>query len=551
MIKNICAGFGVGFVSLIFPQTLDPIPFDWSGQNGMSTNQGILIWNRDWYSGKLFFDGTFHSFPLQFGDRIFAFSDLKEYKNETYDLFPDSNEVITSFDYRQGDYFFDQFNLNGQFKKPSQIIEWNGFKRSYGGPYSQFVQLENRNSGVLDPNQQSYCFHFSGMIDSVLSTLSVGRFITDSGLYNNSETNGVHRDEITTASASSQFQWQQKNIQFSLNQFMEKRRWVSEFSKSQLHYLNRGRFSASITPENEKDNGGIYGISGNTQSLTFPDTTIAKNRSWISGWGMLKREKFELSGGFDTGENTVLPRFEILMNKSWNSYHWKQTIALKNYPQHLVIWNDSRPFFETWLVMNTQLNWKNDPLEVFGGVNYWRSNNLVMVQGDSTLTPIELMTINWGFNWMIRQGIRWSGNWIHSTNKSTISDGIGDRIKTEIEITKRLFSDNMELTSSLVIEGILNRDSSFGFDPGLGRPFENEWQPYALPDYLTAHWNISAKVSSVIITYRIRNLFHAQENTIKQMYPDVPKEWIWPRNNAYFLPMGQLVSFGVEWEFEN
>ena len=194
MIKNICAGFGVGFVSLIFSQTLDPIPFDWSGQNGMSTNQGILIWNRDWYSGKLFFDGTFQSFPLQFGDRIFAFSDLKEYKNETYDLFPDSNEVITSFDYRQGDYFFDQFNLNAQFKKPSQIIEWNGFKRSYGGPYSQFVQLENRNSGVLDPNQQSYCFHFSGMIDSVLSTLSVGRFITDSGLYNNSETNGVNRD---------------------------------------------------------------------------------------------------------------------------------------------------------------------------------------------------------------------------------------------------------------------------------------------------------------------------------------------------------------------
>jgi hypothetical protein len=109
----------------------------------------------------------------------------------------------------------------------------------------------------------------------------------------------------------------------------------------------------------------------------------------------------------------------------------------------------------------------------------------------------------------------------------------------------------MKLTAELIIEGFLNRDSSFGFDPAWGRPFVHDWEPYNLPDYWTAHWNISAKVSSVIITYRIRNLFHTQENTIKQIYPDLPEEWIWPRNNAYFLPMGQLVSFGVEWEFEN
>jgi len=63
--------------------------------------------------------------------------------------------------------------------------------------------------------------------------------------------------------------------------------------------------------------------------------------------------------------------------------------------------------------------------------------------------------------------------------------------------------------------------------------------------------DITAKVSSVIITYRIRNLLHTQENMIKQIYPDLPEEWIWPRNNAYFQYMGQLVSFGVEWEFED
>ena len=108
----------------------------------------------------------------------------------------------------------------------------------------------------------------------------------------------------------------------------------------------------------------------------------------------------------------------------------------------------------------------------------------------------------------------------------------------------------MRLSADLIIVGLLNRDTSFGFDPGLGRPFEHDWDSYILPDYWTAHLDINAKVSSVVITYRSRNLFHTQENTIKYIYPDLPEEWIWPRNNAHSLPMGQLVRFGVEWEFE-
>ena len=109
----------------------------------------------------------------------------------------------------------------------------------------------------------------------------------------------------------------------------------------------------------------------------------------------------------------------------------------------------------------------------------------------------------------------------------------------------------MELKADFIFEGLINREPTFGFDPALVRPFEHDWDAYTLPDYWTAHLDINAKVSSVIITYRIRNLFRAQENMIKQIYPDLPEEWIWPRNNAYFLPMGQLVSFGIEWEFED
>jgi hypothetical protein len=114
----------------------------------------------------------------------------------------------------------------------------------------------------------------------------------------------------------------------------------------------------------------------------------------------------------------------------------------------------------------------------------------------------------------------------------------------------------MLLTAVLTVEGLLNRDSSSVFYPELHRPFEypnllHSGLNLIKNDYWVAHLFISAKVSSVTISYKMQNLFNIQKNIFRQLYPDLPEEWIWPRNNAYFLHMGQLVSFGVEWEFED
>ena len=114
----------------------------------------------------------------------------------------------------------------------------------------------------------------------------------------------------------------------------------------------------------------------------------------------------------------------------------------------------------------------------------------------------------------------------------------------------------MFLTAGLIVEGLLNRDSSSVFYPELQRLFE---YPNLLHrdlnliknDQWIAHLLISAKVSSVTISYRMQNLFNIQENMFRQLYPNLSEEWVNPRNNAYFLPMGRLVSFGVEWEFKD
>ncbi len=54
------------FISMLFGFG-DDIPYDWSGQYGVISNNGRLMWNQDWRLGVLFIDGTFSNYPTRFG----------------------------------------------------------------------------------------------------------------------------------------------------------------------------------------------------------------------------------------------------------------------------------------------------------------------------------------------------------------------------------------------------------------------------------------------------------------------------------------------------
>ncbi|MED5248217.1 MAG: hypothetical protein VX887_02730, partial [Candidatus Neomarinimicrobiota bacterium] len=50
-----------------FSQEQITIPFDWSGQNGILIQDGILFSNQSWSSGILSFDGIYSSYPARYG----------------------------------------------------------------------------------------------------------------------------------------------------------------------------------------------------------------------------------------------------------------------------------------------------------------------------------------------------------------------------------------------------------------------------------------------------------------------------------------------------
>ena len=58
------------FLSVLISQRYKNYPFDWSDHFGLITQNGSAMWNEDWTSGILFFDGTFAHYPKRFGHVI-------------------------------------------------------------------------------------------------------------------------------------------------------------------------------------------------------------------------------------------------------------------------------------------------------------------------------------------------------------------------------------------------------------------------------------------------------------------------------------------------
>ena len=57
-------------LSLIFSKNIEALPFDWGGQFGYVNNHGAILWNTDWRSNRLLFDGTWAIYPTMFGPEI-------------------------------------------------------------------------------------------------------------------------------------------------------------------------------------------------------------------------------------------------------------------------------------------------------------------------------------------------------------------------------------------------------------------------------------------------------------------------------------------------
>ena len=158
------------------------ISYDWAGQNGIVIYNGSLLWNRSWYSGLLFFDGNYSSYPIRYGKHTSKRIKLNSGSNmpDFYDL-PDSSHILSYFDHSRGDYNYSKLDIGLNYQAPNKFWKLEGFKRDFYGNAGHYINQESLGS----PIHQSFRIDHGQKIGHQQFELSIGRYITNSGLPDN------------------------------------------------------------------------------------------------------------------------------------------------------------------------------------------------------------------------------------------------------------------------------------------------------------------------------------------------------------------------------
>ncbi|MEE8335605.1 MAG: hypothetical protein V3S48_04125, partial [Candidatus Neomarinimicrobiota bacterium] len=219
------------------------LPFDWVNQSGITIEDGNILWNRDWVSGPLLFDGTYTSFPKKFGRSVSdRFLILRTGDNRELPPLPDSVFTASSIDYYRGDHFYDQLGLNADFGEKDRLVTLNGFKRTYGGDHGHYLYPGQG----LEPIQQSYRFDYVSKSSESVNSLALGRFITHSGLPD-STVNGKIDDDILSAGLRGLRKVYDWDINYHGSIFTQRRKIIhSTRMDSSRTFLNRVMLSVKI-----------------------------------------------------------------------------------------------------------------------------------------------------------------------------------------------------------------------------------------------------------------------------------------------------------------
>ena len=517
------------------------LPFDWSGQNGLLSVNGQLFWNHDWMSGPLYFDGTFSNFPLRLGPSYLdSFQPVNSEGIPKMEFIPDSAYISSSFDYRKGDYLFNQLDVQAGFSDGTRLLKMNGFKRSYAGSFGQYVQPE----GFLTPNQQSYRLDYLTSFDAEKVQASVAHFVTNSGLPD-SIINGHHENITTVAGISYSKTDTNKTFQFTGSQFIQER---SVELSSIFTYLNRTHLHFRWTWDRYK----TVGFFADKQSIMQENLRDLK---WATIYGGFNDERLKtsLGGSFLNKGKSYTMYLNSNLKLQGKSWEMNSGLSYNTKPTHIALMGTSR-MFETWRRVYVNIE-KNISTLQFQSVNNFGS----VIYSGLGLNPNYLsseLSLSWEIysRWTVAGMLGlYESLWADSSalGRTSLTDGFRRKIQLSLKGFQPFFNGNMMVRIKLRVHGNLIREQNHGYDFVNAIPIQEGIQSYPLPDYWVAHFEISAVVSKVTLTWKVQNVLNAYESTVREIYPELNNDYIWIRNNRNFYPLGQLISFSVFWNFEN
>ncbi len=531
--------------TMLFGQNIIERPYDWSGQYGSSTVNNRLFWNTDWSSGPLLFDGTYTFLPMRYGPYIqsnFALLESNEIPLPQLQI-QDTSSIKSTLDYKIGDYNYDQLAIDIDFKKPNRYSRLYGFKRSYAGREGQFFHPE----GMIVPMQQTYNVEYGSEHNSWLLNAAAARLITESGLPDTTLSSGLFEDEILMAGVLVQSPGDQIQLTSHLALFQQWRRVnASWYENRKGQYINRSYWQSQLNGFKIEEFDLSFGLDLNARTVTMVDT-IARQSNWATSYAKVKWKELNFTYGgsfFDEGGSS-----RYLSAKYFNS--WKNLSINAKYsdqlkPTHFHIWEaNHHDKIERSIIADFSFlaHFKNGKT----GLNYYNGASSIRNTKKGTYSAIMLYG-----QFDLLKYFSFQGSYALQRGNYYLSDKVGNRASFQLSIKKDHFFNRFDLAAKLYGEGLMNREETNLLSPLDGIPLESIVKSSEkLSDIWLLHFDISATISTMTLTWSVKNIFQAIEPVSLNLFPDKEPGDFLVQYHSAFPPMGRMFTFGIHWTFKN
>ena len=521
-------------LSLIYSQQMNVIPFDWSGQFGYVNNNGAIMWNQDWESNQLLFDGTWSIYPRMYGPEIENGFGVES--NDTTNF--DSSLVTSYFKYDQGDYLLDRFSMGSNYTEQKRKIHFHAFKRSYYGNFGQYNNESNQ------PNQQSYILAYESKKGNDVAGVSMGHFNTYSGIADSSS-RGLVNNRITSMNTFWNGSFGNFNSKIVLDQFLQRYQVNHSLSAfNSIRYLTRFRAGGEL---NWKDLITV-GVKKNSRSVRIDSLiTIDWTRYYI---------KNDLSiFNIDMGLTN-------LNNKTNIDYTVEMKYRIKSFLLNAGIQKDVKPIHPYYLFRNYSEN--ISPISIIS--NYYSGIEWTGNQTNASLNFVNLLDKNvyWEFVISDTTNYLWQESDHHQLNlnyKTSIIPFVDFEIKYATQNSFNIYGGgigyflNYNIKSNLnLFDGFMLVDLKLGVDRYINRLKNSIIHPIEmvpmtvytrenLDDIALFNGSITAYISTftihfewINITEMVLSSIGSEQNNFFEIHPEMPL-------------MGRQTNFSVEWHF--
>ena len=526
--------------TFICAKTYDPIKYDWSGQFGIVNQNASILWNKDWKSKRLLFDGTWTNYPKMFGPEI-----ENGFLNflDSLDL-SDSTKIESYFHYEQGDYLLDKFSVGLINRTKNRFSSIHGFKRSFLGNENQY------NSGFTQPLQQSYVASYESKHGKDNGGIVLGHFNTLSGFPDLFDI-AIFDNRITTSHLFWNRLFGKSKILFEVDYFLQK--YLNKHNWSEFHstrFLTRNRYYGNFTYGLKHNRFVFVEFSKNIRNIKIDSLHSYEWRKTDLGFSV-NNLKFFVGVFNNANKNLVDLGFKTEIKN--RPFHAKLNYELNNYLTH--------PFYHLIERGQESVNTTYGQEKVEGSIYIKVDDNKIMttliyldsdedywnsILSDSVDYEVDNIVSDIVLDIPVRKYFGLELKYKSLNQKSIFSGGFGRRIAMNIKKQSNLFNGFMKLDIDLGITHFGKRSRVYFLNPIEMVPNKFYEKDNSSPQDITfVNTKIVANVSSFTIGFEWYNIHqiifgylqNGDSNPI-DIYPGIPGT-------------GKQISLIIEWRFDD